>query len=102
MAAFTKLLHVDPFYLKNILEFYHLNTPRLPQDTHHLSLITTYYPGLHRLKWILREGFNILSSDPSTQDLLTKVPSVTLKKKPKPPPTHCGHQSPLPQTCHHH
>ena len=54
----------------------------LPQDTHRLSLITTYYPGLHSLKQILRVGFHILSSDPSTQDLLTKPPSVTFKNLP--------------------
>ena len=35
--------------------------------------MTTYYPGLHRLKRILREGFHILSLDPSTQELLTKL-----------------------------
>ena len=37
---------------------------------------------LSRLKRILREGFHILSSDPSTQDLLTKPPLVTLCKPP--------------------
>ena len=31
----------------------------------------SHHPGLHRLKRILKEGFHILSSDPSTQDLLT-------------------------------
>ena len=48
-------------------------------NTDHLSLITTYYPGLC-FKRIHREGFHILSSDPSTQDLLTKPPSVTFRK----------------------
>ena len=41
-----------------------------------------YYPGLHLLKRILREGFHILSSDPSTQDIFIKPPSVTFRKPP--------------------
>ena len=62
---------------------YHSNTtPRPSRDAQHFSLTTTYYLGLHRLKRILREGFHILSSDPSTQDLLTKPSSVTLRKSP--------------------
>ena len=67
-----------------------VSTTHPPQNPDHLTLITTYYPGLHSLKRILREGFHILSSDPSTQDLLTKPPSIT--SQPPPPqhlPTHC-------------
>ena len=64
---------------------YHSNTTPCPsRDAQHFSLTTTYYLGLHRLKRILREGFHILSSDPSTQDLLTKPPPppVTFCKPP--------------------
>ena len=56
-------------------------TPTHP-DHHHLSSVTTYYPGLHSLKWILRQDFHILSSDPSTQDLLTKA-CFSPSKKPR-------------------
>ena len=62
---------------------YHSNTTLRPScDTNHFSLTTTYYWGLHQLKWIFREGFHILSLDPSTQDLLTKPPSVNFHKPP--------------------
>ena len=57
--AFTYRVYPVPFIQKQLFH-------GLPQDTHHLSLITTYYPGIHRVKRILREGFHILSSDPST------------------------------------
>ena len=53
-----------------------------PIPSHPLSLITTYCPGPHLLKRILREDFHILSLDPSTQDLLTKPSSVTFRKPP--------------------
>ena len=42
------------------------------KNSYSMIPITTYYPGLHHLKWILREGLNIPSSDPSTKDLLNK------------------------------
>ena len=60
-----------------------LPLPPPPPDPNLLPLITTSYPGLQRLKWILREGFHIFSSDPSNQDLLTKSPYVTFRKPPK-------------------
>ena len=44
-----------------------------PQPTYPLnssSLNTTYYPHLPKSKHILREGFHILSSDPTTQSFL--------------------------------
>ena len=56
--------------------------PLPPRDPDHLSFFTTYYPGLHHLKRILREGFHILSSDPSIQDLLTIPLSITFRKPP--------------------
>ena len=62
---------------------HHLNPNSCPHDLHHFSLTTTYYyPGFHHPKQILREAFLILSSDPSTQDLLTKPPSDTFHKVP--------------------
>ena len=63
-------------------ELYYPNPSCPPQDPDHLSLITIYQPGLHCLKRILREGFHILSSDPLTQDLLTKPPSLTFRQPP--------------------
>ena len=56
--------------------------PCLSHHPNHFSLTTSYYLGLHHLKWIHREGFHILSSDPPTQDILTKPPSVTFRKPP--------------------
>ena len=80
VRSFTSLGYLVPFIQKQLFHgFYHppaLHHPRLPQ----LSLITIYYPGLLHLKRIHREGFHILSLDPSTQDLLTKSLSVTFRK----------------------
>ena len=49
----------------------------MPLQPNHNSnpspLITIYYPGLLKLKWILRESFHILSSDLSTLNFL-KIP----------------------------
>ena len=59
---------------------HHSNPNPLPCDPHHFSLITTYYPNLHHLKQICREGFHIPSLGPSNQDLLTKPPTVTFRK----------------------
>ena len=81
--------------------FQGLHHPNPSQDPDHLFLITTYYTGLHRLKRILREGFHIISSDPSIQDLLTKPP-LSPSENPQPLPTHCRYESPPPQNCHPH
>ena len=73
-----------------------LKLPTPPQNPDNLSLTITCYPGLHCLKRILSATFHILSSDLSTQDLLSKPPSVTFQKPP-PLPTHCQYESPPPQ-----
>ena len=74
--------HPVPLLHKHLFRGLHHPNPSCPSPPRprHLSLITTYCPGLHRLKQILREGLHILSSDPSIQHLLTKPPSVTFRK----------------------
>ena len=48
----------------------------------HSFLTTTYCPGLHHLKRILRDVFHILTLDPPTQDLLAKAPFLNYQKPP--------------------
>ena len=52
-----------------------------PRDPDHLSLITTYYPGLHHLKQILREGLYIIlrsiNSGPSYEIPLCHRPKTS-------------------------
>ena len=79
--AFASRGYPVPLIQKQLSRALHYSntTPRPSHDTHHLSLTTTYYPGLHCLKRILREGLHILSSDPATQDFLIRLPSVTFR-----------------------
>ena len=66
-------------FLSFINSYYVVSITLTPWDPDHLSFITTDYPGLHRLKRILREGVHILSSDPSIQDFITHA-TVTFWK----------------------
>ena len=53
----------------------HCNPPFILRNTKPISsLITTYPPGLHSLRYILKESHHILSSDLSTCNLLFFLP----------------------------
>ena len=56
--------------------------PTLPKNKPVCPLITTYHPGLHSLRCILKESHHILLSDPSTCNLLPCPHSVTFRHPP--------------------
>lgn len=74
-------------YPKNILDKQiipanakHNPKQRTPQDT--FRLFTTYFPGIHKIKHILKEIQPILSSNPATKDLLPTNPAITYRRAP--------------------